>query len=94
MNSTLVLAHSKSYANAWENWSTGNPFNPAYMPLFGLPFSQKMGFFERVANTLATVLSVASRDWYHIEMCKIQRKTSNFNYNSSLSLYVLIHSYK
>ena len=63
LNSSLVLAHSKAYANAWENWSTGNPFHPAYMPIFSLPFTQKMGFFKRVVNTLATVMSVAFRDW-------------------------------
>ena len=58
------LCNNPKWPNAWENWSTGNPFNPAYMPVFGFPFSQRMGFFERVANTLGTVLSVGSRDWY------------------------------
>ena len=67
-NASLVLAHSKAYANPWENWSTGNPFHPAYMPFFAFPYTQHMNLPQRAINSILTLGTVLFRDLYMLRL--------------------------
>merc|ERR1712141_780185 len=68
LNASLVLAHSKTFANPWENWLTGNPFHPAYMPFFAFPCTQHMSLPQRTVNVIGTLFTVILRDWYMIRL--------------------------
>ena len=64
-NSSLVLFGTSSASLPWLNWAGGNPFNPSYMPLGLLPYTQNMNFLQRLVNTIATVVfTFVIRDWY------------------------------
>ena len=61
-NASLVLFMSAPFGFSWMNWANGDPYNPAYMPMFTTSFSQSMSFLERLTNTaVAAFFHVAVR---------------------------------
>lgn len=55
LNVPLIRIHSCSLM-PWSSHRFGMPENPSYMPNNFLPFSDKMTFFERLENTICTVV--------------------------------------
>lgn len=54
-NCHVVRIHTTTMFT-WTYQRYGNPLNPAYIPSNFLLFSNKMSFFERVENTLVTII--------------------------------------
>lgn len=52
-----LIALSSCYALPWTNAHLGNPDNPAYAPVVFLDHGTRMGFLQRVENTLVQVAS-------------------------------------
>ena len=63
-NSTLVLMSAFSFSMPNINHAIGDSYNPSYMPNQMLGYTQKMDFFQRCINTLATFIFMAVRYLY------------------------------
>jgi glucuronosyltransferase len=52
-NASLAHYFTAQTALSWVDSAMGQPNNPAYMPMFLLPFTAPMTFLQRVINTVA-----------------------------------------
>lgn len=82
-----VVGVAASILLDWYNEPFGNPMNPAFVPSVFSATGQRMGFVDRLKNTLLTTVITGQLNYYTESQVDIVKKNFGIELNSIQDLY-------